>query len=650
MSERLSQEIGRLARKLAEFLEKAFPRSDGMFAQNLAFLRSSAGPTVGDAGARTLVGEPLNRLIARLGCGESEVDSLLLAGMAEEHEGYAAVLRTLHPRGEPRPSVGLAAQLLGSPKRGEFLTWIHDAPLFRQGAVRLVGDVPYFDRSLELAEALWPALHGGNVWPGSLGIPETLGPSFGLDEWLAAGPAERAQRALVAGLPCTILIPADSEDVAFHRALALVRSAGRTPSGFVLPTGSASWDVERWRALRLHVLLRGSVLVLRLPSTEGAGAPELPLLEGFPDAVVVASRSGVAGVRGSRPLMSVPAERLSASARRAMWLGALTALPESAPRLAARYPIEPSAAAEVAADLGFWKALEQRDLKEEDVGEAVRARSAVMLGGGVKLIRPQAAWNQLVLSRDREGQLRSAIDRLQWQSRVLDDWGFLKGRPGARGVRMLFSGPPGTGKTLSSEVMAWALSVDLLLVDISRVVSKWIGETEKNLSAVFDTAERAQAVLFFDEADALFGRRTEVSDAHDRYANLETAYLLARLERFEGLAILATNLRQNIDPAFLRRLEFVIDFDEPDREERVRLWRCHVPSLDLLEADVNLVELATLYPVVGGFIRNAAVAAAFLAAADGGKIGRVHFLRAIRREYEKSGKAFPGLPAGVPPF
>jgi SpoVK/Ycf46/Vps4 family AAA+-type ATPase len=151
-------------------------------------------------------------------------------------------------------------------------------------------------------------------------------------------------------------------------------------------------------------------------------------------------------------------------------------------------------------------------------------------------------------------------------------------------------------------------------------------------------------VLFFDEADALFGKRTEVSDAHDRYANLETAYLLARLERFEGLAVLATNLRQNIDPAFLRRLEFVVDFAEPDREQRYRLWQCHLPKQVPLAEDVNLYELATLYPIVGGVIRNAAVAAGFLAAADGSPLLRRHFIHAIRREYEKAGRAFPGVP------
>src|SRR5438067_4352648 len=153
--------------------------------------------------------------------------------------------------------------------------------------------------------------------------------------------------------------------------------------------------------------------------------------------------------------------------------------------------------------------------------------------------------------------------------------------------------------------MAGALSSDLLVVDISRVVSKWIGETEKNLSAVFDAAERAQAVLFFDEADALFGRRTEVSDAHGRYANLETAYLLTRLERFEGLAVLSTNLRQNVDAAFMRRLEFVIELEEPARAEREALWRCHLPAEAPMADDVDVRALAARYPLVGGLIRNA---------------------------------------------
>jgi SpoVK/Ycf46/Vps4 family AAA+-type ATPase len=274
----------------------------------------------------------------------------------------------------------------------------------------------------------------------------------------------------------------------------------------------------------------------------------------------------------------------------------------------------------------------------------MRVRAGLALTAGIKLVRPTARWDQLVLRADRVAQLREALDRLRHQARVLDDWGFLAGRTGARGVRMLFAGPPGTGKTLSAEVMARELGVDLLLVDISRVVSKWIGETEKNLAEVFDAAERADAVLVFDEADALFGRRTEVSDAHDRYANLETAYLLARLERFEGLAVLATNLRQNVDPAFTRRLEFAVDYEEPTVAEREALWRVHLPERAPLADDVDIPQLATLYTVVGGVIRNAATASAFLAAAEDVPIARRHLVQALRREYEKAGRAFPGAP------
>ena len=277
---------------------------------------------------------------------------------------------------------------------------------------------------------------------------------------------------------------------------------------------------------------------------------------------------------------------------------------------------------------------------------SVRARAGVALAPGVKLLRPTAGRDSLIVTPEVGTQLDEAVARLVYQSRVLDDWGFLAGRPGARGVRMLFTGPPGTGKTLSAEVMARTLDIDLLVVDVSRVVSKWIGETEKNLAQVFEVAARAQAVLFFDEADALFGKRTEVADAHDRYANLETAFLLARLERFDGLAILSTNLRQNIDPAFTRRLEFVVEFDEPGLQEREELWRCHLPAGAPLDADVDVGELAALYPIVGALIRNAAVAAGFLAATEGTPIRRAQVLHAVRREYAKAGRAFPGVPTG----
>jgi SpoVK/Ycf46/Vps4 family AAA+-type ATPase len=351
-------------------------------------------------------------------------------------------------------------------------------------------------------------------------------------------------------------------------------------------------------------------------------------------------RDGAAAIPGVRSVLSVPVSGLSARGRGGWWRAAVPVLADHAHRLAARHAVVPSAAAAAAADL---RALGRRP-RVEDVARSLRVRAGLNLSAGARLLHPSAGWDALVLRADQLAQLREALARLEHQSRVLDDWGFLDGRSGARGVRMLFSGPPGTGKTLSAEVLARELGADLLVVDVSRVLSKWIGETEKNLAEVFDAAERAQAVLFFDEADGLFGRRTEVSDAHDRYANLETAFLLTRLERFEGLAVLATNLRENIDPAFVRRLEFAIDFDEPAAEEREALWRCHLPPRAPLAVDVDLGELALVYSVVGGVIRNAATAAAFLAAAEDGAIARRHLIHALRREYAKAGRAFPGDP------
>jgi SpoVK/Ycf46/Vps4 family AAA+-type ATPase len=227
---------------------------------------------------------------------------------------------------------------------------------------------------------------------------------------------------------------------------------------------------------------------------------------------------------------------------------------------------------------------------------------------------------------------------------VFEDWGFAA-RVGHRqtSVLSLFTGPSGTGKTLAAEVVGARLGLDLYCIDLSQVVSKYIGETEKNLSRVFDAAEGAAAVLFFDEADGIFGKRTETRDAHDRYANLEVSYLLARLETFTGLAIMASNLRQNIDAAFLRRMDYVVEFPAPDTSARVALWQRHLRCDAPIDGDVNPGELAELFPVTGAHIRNAAVGGAFFAAADGGRLTRRHLVAAMRREYEKLGKSFPSV-------
>jgi hypothetical protein len=424
---------------------------------------------------------------------------------------------------------------------------------------------------------------------------------------------------------------ADDPAVAAARAHALVRCAARDPLRIHL---SEKDSITRAPGLRPRPRPRPSSPTLTL-ALDGPNRPTLHDLR-HPGTIVVAGRPdlAIAGVR--RPVLPVACTRLSAAALRRMWDPR-----RAAPRRQRQPPRRPLPARAGGGPTPLVASLAARPLDLDTIAAGVRARGWTSSASGIKVVQPTATWQDLVLPNDRVLVLHDAVDRVRLQPRVLDDWGFLAGRPGARGVRMLFCGPPGTGKTLSAEVVAHALATDLFIVDVSRVVSKWIGETEKNLSEAFDAAERSRAVLLFDEADALFGKRTEVSDAHDRYANLETAYLLSRLERYDGLAILTSNLRQNIDAAFMRRMDFIVAFEAPGRDERAALWRCHIPPGAPLAPDVAWPELASLYPVVGGVIRNAALAAAFFAAADDTPIARAHLVRALRREYEKVGKAFP---------
>jgi len=285
-----------------------------------------------------------------------------------------------------------------------------------------------------------------------------------------------------------------------------------------------------------------------------------------------------------------------------------------------------------------WRSL---PLEPGDVWEAARRQPEHALERLAALVPPVFTFDDLVLPPERMAQLRELVSHVELQHIVLDEWGFRRRMPRGRGVIALFAGPSGTGKTTAAEAVAHALRQDLYRVDLSAVVSKYIGETEKNLATAFDEAERASAVLFFDEADSLFGKRTEVKDAHDRYANLEVNYLLQRIETFTGLVLLATNRHSALDDAFARRLRFLIRFEHPDRELRADLWRRSFPSdtrVEGLEWDVLAGPELT-----GGSIQNAALAAAYLAAANGATVTTAHVEHALRREHEKIGKSFAGL-------
>ncbi|MFC8067295.1 ATP-binding protein [Streptomyces sp. NPDC057293] len=280
-------------------------------------------------------------------------------------------------------------------------------------------------------------------------------------------------------------------------------------------------------------------------------------------------------------------------------------------------------------------------LNADHVRLAARRQSASGLESHARRIRPDVDWGDLVLPDKPLVQLRELALRARHRDRVLGDWRLSAGGGRGRGVLGLFAGESGTGKTLSAEVVAADLGLDLYVVQLSSVVDKYVGETEKNLERIFTEADRTDAVLLFDEADAVFGKRSEVKDAHDKYANMESAYLLQRLESFDGIALLTTNLRANIDEAFTRRLDLVVDFPFPDPEQRLALWRhslSRVPSADGIDPE----PLAGEFELAGGSIRSAVVTAAYLAAGRDDMVTADDLLEGARREYRKAGRLVPG--------
>lgn len=272
-----------------------------------------------------------------------------------------------------------------------------------------------------------------------------------------------------------------------------------------------------------------------------------------------------------------------------------------------------------------------------DLYDAACDASTAEIGALARRARPTRRWQDIVLPPDTLAQLHELCARVRGRRRVLDEWGFGEKLSLGRGTVALFTGPAGAGKTMAAEVIAGELRLDLCKIDLSRIVSKYIGETERNLRTIFDAAERANAILFFDEADALFGKRSEVRDSHDRYANMETSFLLQQMEEYDGVAILATNLRQNLDEAFIRRFAFSVAFPFPDEAARRDIWRVVWPSQIPLAAELDLDRMAE-YRLAGGNIKNIALAAAFLAAEHGRPVTNADLQQAARREFQKLGK------------
>jgi len=330
--------------------------------------------------------------------------------------------------------------------------------------------------------------------------------------------------------------------------------------------------------------------------------------------------------------------------RRAAWRRALGERvaeigEEGLAQLAGRFRLTPGQIRDAAARASASNLADDgRPLSLDDLFAACRHQSSIKLRELAARQRTHYGWDDLVLPDEKLRQLREICAHVKHRDRVFGEWGFDGKLSHGKGLSALFTGSPGTGKTMAASVIARELGLDLYKVDLSSVVSKYIGETEKNLSRIFREAESSTAILFFDEADALFGKRTEVADAHDRYANIETSYLLQRMEEYEGVVILATNLRENMDEAFTRRIRFVVEFPFPDESSRRRIWETHFPAATPRSKDVDFDYLSSRLRIAGGNIKNIVLSSAFAAAENGNLVTMEHILYGAKREFEKIGK------------
>lgn len=345
------------------------------------------------------------------------------------------------------------------------------------------------------------------------------------------------------------------------------------------------------------------------------------------------------------PGVSVEVPELEFEAQRALWEEQLpeatTVSAAELSALAGKFRLgteEIADAVRGASGTATWRDPANAVVNIEDLYGAARTQSTPILSDLARKIVPHYAWDDIVLPLDARDQLREMCAHIEHRHQVYEVWGLGAKLAMGKGLMALFAGNSGTGKTMAADVMAGTLGLDLYKIDLSGVVSKYIGETEKNLATIFTEAGHSNAILFFDEADALFGKRSEVKDAHDRYANIETAYLLQRMEEYAGMVVLATNLKSNLDEAFLRRLHFVIDFPMPDEDDRRRIWKATIPPAMPMSEDVDLDFLSRQFKIAGGNIRNVVLAAAFLASSEGIPVEMRHMVRGIRREYQKLGR------------
>ncbi|WP_111765069.1 ATP-binding protein [Nakamurella deserti] len=584
----------------------------------------------------------LSRLSDAAGLDDTDVDLVLVAALPDLDSRYERLYGYLNDDvTRRRVSIGTALVLVGlavdaAPARARLLP---GGPLVDRGLV-LVDDAdrPFPTRALRVPDRVTAHLLGDDAADPHLA--DVL-----VDLQPFRGPvAERLADALAAGRRLFHLRE-QGAGVGSAAAAAALTATGRRALGVDLGRLRSAPDVAALiTVLGREALLRGAGVVAG-PVDVLAGS-DLDAVRRLADLRVPVVLVGT-GTWDPHWSTSVPTAFdvpiLTPAERRSVWLRALDDLPDAAAPTVEAVPVhfvlgprQIAQAVRAAASGGVADGAVRLDAA--GLRRGARSQNAAGLERLARRVEPVVGWDDIVLPDAALGQLRELTSRARHRDRVLLEWGMRPGGGRGRGVTALFAGDSGTGKTMSAEVIAHDLGLDLYTVNLATVVDKYIGETEKNLERIFAEADGVNAVLLFDEADAIFGKRSEVRDAHDRYANIESAYLLQRMETFDGLAVLSTNLRSNIDDAFTRRLDMIVDFPAPDETSRLAIWeRCLVPPLPC-DPDLDLAFCARAFTLSGGNIRSAAITAAYLAAGGEGVLGMAELIAAVQQEYRKLGR------------
>ncbi|WP_250300626.1 ATP-binding protein [Streptomyces sp. A 4/2] len=590
-------------------------------------------------------GSRLAALTREFGLTALDTEILLIALVPDLDDRFEAFYGYLNDDvTRRRPSIGLALGLCGrAPSDHAARARLGAQASLRAGRLLLSEELdrPYLGRSLRVPDRVTAHLLGDDTPdPRLAGL---------LADWHAvAGVGDPAPlaRVLDRGVPLAYL-QEDQGGAGTALAASALTLAGREVLG--LDLSRLAEDPSPTDAVRTLVrearLTHAGVICAPLDAVSREHPHLLRLLTDTPVPTILVGRAPWDASWSVTPPLLLHAPRVEPTARAALWTDAYarraeTPVPDAidVDRLLAPFLLTPEQLIGAARGAAQTAQLDGGPLTPDHVRHGARAQNAAGLDRLARRIEPTVTWNDLVLPPDTHSQLRELTARARHRDRVLGEWGMRPGGGRGRGVSALFAGDSGTGKTMSAEVIAADLGLDLYTVDLATVIDKYVGETEKNLERIFSEAAGVNGVLLFDEADAIFGKRSDVKDAHDRYANVESAYLLQRMESFDGLAILATNLRANLDDAFTRRLDLVIDFPVPDPEQRLTLWeRCLGPVLPR-GTDLDLAFCADNFELAGGNIRSIAVTAAYLAADTDEPVTMATLIHAIQREYQKLGR------------